>query len=78
MALVAAHDDVRAGGGSHRKVFVIFRIAALLDCLGWFDPLRREHHDVENALAPFDCDETFKLRSENNLAKLILDRLRKK
>lgn len=75
MAHVAAHDDIRAAGGGQLQVFVIFRIAALPDGLGWFNPLCCEDHYIEDALAPFNRDETIKLRSEDHLVKFVLGRL---
>ena len=37
MTHVAAHDDIRAAGRGQRQIFVIIRIDALLDCLGWLN-----------------------------------------
>src|SRR5665213_1551234 len=64
MAHVAAHDDIRSTGSSQRQILVIFRIATLLDGLGRFEPLRRNDHNIKDALATFDSNEAIKLRPE--------------
>jgi hypothetical protein len=78
MAHVAAHDDIRATGGSQRQILIIIRISTLPDGLSWFDPLRSNDHNVKDALATFDADEAIKLRAEDDRTIFVLDRLREK
>ena len=78
MAHVAAHDDICSTDSSQRQILVIFRIATFLDGLGRLEPLRRNDHNVKNALATFDSNEAIKLRAEDNLTIFVLDRLGEK